>query len=170
MNCIAAASGAFNAFGSISWMLTVKRIWTCHMEFALYKFIIIIIIIEMGAGENYCSQSNNIKTARSSLCSYAIICGAVNPNDMIAFFKFISRIQIPPQIHHIFFSQVLFQKCLPPVKKERRTKMTAPIPLWGVHVISLDCICGNEELVELRALVHSLAVYLPRCSTYSCHI
>ena len=72
MNRIAAASGAFNAFGSISWMLTVKRIWTCHMEFALYKFIIIIIIIEMGAGENYCLQSNNIKTARSSLCSYAM--------------------------------------------------------------------------------------------------
>ena len=46
MNRIAAASGAFNAFGSISWMLTVKRIWTCDMEFALYKFIIIIIISE----------------------------------------------------------------------------------------------------------------------------
>ena len=45
MNRIAAASGAFNAFGSISWMLTVKRIWACHMEFALYKLIIIIIII-----------------------------------------------------------------------------------------------------------------------------
>ena len=29
------------AFGSISCMLTVKQIWTCHMEFALYKFIII---------------------------------------------------------------------------------------------------------------------------------
>ena len=41
MNRIAAASGAFNAFGSISCMLTVKRIWTCHMEFALYKLIII---------------------------------------------------------------------------------------------------------------------------------
>ena len=45
MNRIAAARGAFNAFGSISYMLIVKRIWTCHMEFALYKFIIIIIII-----------------------------------------------------------------------------------------------------------------------------
>ena len=43
MNCIAAASGAFNAFGSISCMLIVKRIWTYHMEFALYKFIIVII-------------------------------------------------------------------------------------------------------------------------------
>ena len=30
-------------------MLTVKHIWTCHMEFALYKFIIIIIIV-MGWG------------------------------------------------------------------------------------------------------------------------
>ena len=45
MNRKAAVSGAFNAFGSISWMLTVKRIWTCHMEFALYKLIIIIIMI-----------------------------------------------------------------------------------------------------------------------------
>ena len=45
MNRIAAASGAFNAFGSISCMLIVKRIWTCHMEFALYKLIIMIIII-----------------------------------------------------------------------------------------------------------------------------
>ena len=43
MNRIAAASGAFSAFGSISHMLTVKGIWTCHMEFALYKLIIIII-------------------------------------------------------------------------------------------------------------------------------
>ena len=43
MNRIVAASGTFNAFGSISCMLIVKRIWTCHMEFALYKFIIIII-------------------------------------------------------------------------------------------------------------------------------
>ena len=45
MNRIAAARGAFNAFSSISCMLIVKRIWTCHMEFALYKLIIIIIII-----------------------------------------------------------------------------------------------------------------------------
>ena len=45
MNRIAAATGAFNAFGSISCMLIVKRIWTCHIEFALYKLIIIIIII-----------------------------------------------------------------------------------------------------------------------------
>ena len=30
-----------NAFGSISCMLIVKRVWTCHMEFALYKLIII---------------------------------------------------------------------------------------------------------------------------------
>ena len=44
MNRIPAASGAFNAFRSISRMLIVKRIWTCHMEFALYKLIIIIII------------------------------------------------------------------------------------------------------------------------------
>ena len=43
MNRIAAASGAFSAFGSISHMLAVKGIWTCHMEFALYKLIIIII-------------------------------------------------------------------------------------------------------------------------------
>ena len=42
MNRIVAASGAFNAFGSISCMLIVKRIWTCHMEFALYKLITII--------------------------------------------------------------------------------------------------------------------------------
>ena len=40
LNRIAAASGTFNAFGSISCMLIVKRIWTCHMEFALYKLII----------------------------------------------------------------------------------------------------------------------------------
>ena len=45
MNRVAAASGAFNAFGSISCMIIVKRIWTCHMEFALYKLVIIIIII-----------------------------------------------------------------------------------------------------------------------------
>ena len=45
MNRIAAASGTFTAFGSISRMLTVKRIWTCHMEFALYKLIIFIFII-----------------------------------------------------------------------------------------------------------------------------
>ena len=44
MNRIAAASGAFNAFVSISCMLIVKRIWTSCMEFAQYKFIIIIII------------------------------------------------------------------------------------------------------------------------------
>ena len=44
MNCIVAASGTFNAFGSISCMLIVKRIWTSYMEFALYKLIIIIII------------------------------------------------------------------------------------------------------------------------------
>ena len=41
MNRIAAARGAFNAFGSISCMLIVKHVWTCHMEFALYKLIII---------------------------------------------------------------------------------------------------------------------------------
>ena len=35
MNRIAAANGTFNAFGSISCMLIVKRIWTCHMEFAM---------------------------------------------------------------------------------------------------------------------------------------
>ena len=46
MNRIAAARGAFNAFGSISCMLIVKCIWTCNMEFALYKLIIIIIIIK----------------------------------------------------------------------------------------------------------------------------
>ena len=40
MKHIAAASGAFIAFGLISCMLIVKRIWTCHMEFALYKLII----------------------------------------------------------------------------------------------------------------------------------
>ena len=45
MNHTAAASGAFNTFGWISCMLIVKRIWTCHMEFALYKLMIIIIII-----------------------------------------------------------------------------------------------------------------------------
>ena len=45
MNHIAAARGAFNAFGSISCMLIVKRIWTCHMEFALYKIKLNIIII-----------------------------------------------------------------------------------------------------------------------------
>ena len=45
MDCIAAASGAFYAFGSISCMLILKRIWICRMEFALYKLIIIIIII-----------------------------------------------------------------------------------------------------------------------------
>ena len=47
MNRIAAASGTFNAFGSISCMLIVKHIWTCHMEFAhRYKFIIIIIRLD----------------------------------------------------------------------------------------------------------------------------
>ena len=46
MNRIAAASGTFNAFGSISCMLIVKHIWTCHMEFALHKFIIIIIRLD----------------------------------------------------------------------------------------------------------------------------
>ena len=45
MNHIAAASDAFNAFGSISCMLIVKCIWTSHMEFVLYKLIIIINII-----------------------------------------------------------------------------------------------------------------------------
>ena len=45
MNRIAADSGAFNAFGLVSCMLIAKRIWTCHMEFALYQLIIIIIII-----------------------------------------------------------------------------------------------------------------------------
>ena len=54
MNRIAAASGAFNAFGSISCMLIVKRIWTCHMEFVLYKLIIIIIISKTeGSWQNY---------------------------------------------------------------------------------------------------------------------
>ena len=47
MNHIAAASDAFNAFGSISCMLIVKCIWTSHMEFVLYKLIIINIIIIM---------------------------------------------------------------------------------------------------------------------------
>ena len=45
MNRIAAASGAFNAFGSVSCMLIVKHLDICHMEFALYQLIIIIIII-----------------------------------------------------------------------------------------------------------------------------
>ena len=47
MNRIAAASGTFNAFSSISYMLIVKCIWTSHMEFVLYKLIIINIIIIM---------------------------------------------------------------------------------------------------------------------------
>ena len=41
MNCIVTASGAFNAFSSIYCMLIVTSIWTCHMEFALYEFVII---------------------------------------------------------------------------------------------------------------------------------
>ena len=45
MNRTVAASGTFNAFGSISCMLIVKRIWTCHTEFALCKLIIIKLII-----------------------------------------------------------------------------------------------------------------------------
>ena len=36
-----------NAFGSISCMLIVKRIWTCHMEFALYKLIIISLALTL---------------------------------------------------------------------------------------------------------------------------
>ena len=48
MNRIAAASGAFNAFGLISCILIVKRIWTAYMEFVLYtctrKLIIIIMV------------------------------------------------------------------------------------------------------------------------------
>ena len=47
MNRIAAASGAFNALCSISCMLIIKHIWTCHVEFALYKLIIIIIITRL---------------------------------------------------------------------------------------------------------------------------
>ena len=45
MDHIVAASGAFSAFSLVSCMLIVKPIWTCHMEFVLYKLIIIIIII-----------------------------------------------------------------------------------------------------------------------------
>ena len=36
----------FNAFGSISCMLIVKRIWTCFMKFVLYKIKLIIIFVE----------------------------------------------------------------------------------------------------------------------------
>ena len=53
MNRIAAASGTFNAFGSVSCMLIVKHIWACHMEFTLYKLnIIIIIITELNCHRN----------------------------------------------------------------------------------------------------------------------
>ena len=43
MNRIVAASVAFNAFGSISCTLIVHHIWTCRMEFVLYRLIIIVI-------------------------------------------------------------------------------------------------------------------------------
>ena len=48
-------SRGINAFGSISCMLIVKRIWTCHMEFALYNLIIIShIISEWFADQKNC--------------------------------------------------------------------------------------------------------------------
>ena len=59
MNRIATASGAFNAFGSISCMLIEKRIWTCHMEFALYKLIIIFISLSLSVNEVKLRDNNN---------------------------------------------------------------------------------------------------------------